>query len=68
MVPNANGRTADQITTAYGNYIEDVMASFEVPDYSWATDLGAMTGATYTVKTFYDSIQAALIEAELITE
>jgi hypothetical protein len=67
VMPNSNGRTVTQLNTAYGTYVEDLMASFEVTDYSWATDLGAMTGATYTVKTFYDSIQAALIEAELIT-
>lgn len=68
IVPNSNGRTAAQINSAYGTYIEELLASFDVPDYSWATDLGAMTGATYTVKTFYSSIQAALIEAELIAE
>lgn len=66
IIPNSNGRTATQINADYGTYVEDLMASFEVPDYSWATDLGAMTGATYTIKTFYSSIQAALVEADLI--
>ncbi|MEY2672357.1 MAG: hypothetical protein RLZZ508_234 [Actinomycetota bacterium] len=66
LMPNANGRTVTQINNAYGTYVEDLMASYDVLDYSWATDLGAMTGATYTVKTFYDSIQAVLIEANLV--
>jgi hypothetical protein len=67
IMPNSNGRTATQINSAYGTYIEDLMASFEYPDYSWSTDLGAMTGATYTIKTFYSSIQAALLEADLVS-
>ncbi|MEN9692807.1 MAG: hypothetical protein RLZZ330_451 [Actinomycetota bacterium] len=70
LVPGNSAKTAVQINTSFEDQVNTYIQSFgeDFADWTWDTQLGAMTSATYTVKTFYDSIQAALIEAELITE
>ncbi len=69
LVPGNSSKTAAQINTSFADQVTTYVQSFgeDFTSWTWANDLGAMTGATYTVKTYYDSIQAALLEADLIS-
>ena len=66
LVPGNSAKTAAQINEKYAEYINGYWFDMTTESYDWNSQLGAMTGATYTVKTFYDSIQAVLIEANLV--
>lgn len=68
LVPGNSAKTAAQINSSFAEQVNSYWFDMTAEEYDWDTQLGAMSGATYTIKTFYDSIQAALIEAELIAE
>jgi hypothetical protein len=67
LVPGQSSKSATQINETFADYINGYWFDMTAEEYDWNTQLGAMSSATYTIKTYYDSIQAALIEAELIT-
>jgi len=66
LVPGNSTKTAAQINTKFAEYVNGYWFDMTAETYDWNTQLGAMSGATYTIKTFYDSIQAALLEANLV--
>jgi hypothetical protein len=70
LVPGGSSKTAAQINTSFVNQVETYIQSFgsDLSTWTWSENLGALTSATYTAKTYYDSIQAVLIEAQLIAE
>lgn len=66
LVPGNSSKTAAQINASFAEQVNSYWFDMTAEEYDWNTQMGAMSGATYTIKTFYDSIQAALVEAELI--
>lgn len=73
LVPGNSSKTASQINTLFDGFATETFqqyaVDYDVPewaDWTWAENLGALTTASYTGKTFYDSIQAALLEAQLV--
>jgi hypothetical protein len=70
LVPGGSSKTAAQVNTLFVNQVETYIQSFgsDFSSWTWSENLGALTSATYTAKTYYDSIQAVLIEAQLIAE
>ncbi|MEY3696398.1 MAG: hypothetical protein RJA41_48 [Actinomycetota bacterium] len=66
LVPGNSSKTATQINEKFAEYVNNYWFEMTTESYDWDTQLGAMSGATYTIKTFYDSIQASLIAADLV--